>query len=300
MATPQTPGSGGGRPKGGLPIGTVRVWHGQKFIKRGPGQWVKVSDKLDAQGSESFQVQRRPIIDDPKKPKAGATKKPEPKSDKPAEKPLDHKKAPNLNLNFHDQMAPEPGKGRHVSLSKDQLGGLLKDGNFGFISAGRNPANEVDKKLTDEQIEQRYDKLRQDLQEAGYKFTEITGHYGAPEKSFLVVNPDRGEMSKLGKKYNQDSVIFGDQGKQEMLFTTGENEGKSHFGEGWKEVPDAEDFYSEVPLTNGQRMKFSLNFDFGKMHEDPDTTWKAKKEGKVDKPSAAKKDLAETTHFDED
>ena len=242
----------------------------------------KMSDQQAArQQAHLTQVQRKPAQ---AKPQASpAQPQPQPQTQhgqadqKPAEKPTDHKKAPKLDINFWDEMAPQKGRGKHVSLNKDQLTSVLADGKYALLSAGRNPNHEQDKKLQDGQIEARYEKMREDLREKGYKFTEVMGHYGAPEKSFLVMAPDRNDIANLGKKYNQDSVIYAESGKQEMHFTTGDSKNKSHFGQGWKEVPDAQDYYTEVPLTNGQKIKFSLNFDFGRHHADPATRWKSMK-----------------------
>jgi ppGpp synthetase/RelA/SpoT-type nucleotidyltranferase len=156
----------------------------------------------------------------------------------------------------------EKGKGEEVDLTSAELRVLLDEGKFSFVSAGRNPANEEDMKLSDEQITERYNKLRNDLQDMGYVFTKVTGHYGGEEDSFLVMAHDaeKEDMVKLGEKYNQDSVIYADKGRQEMHYTVGKNKGQHQKGEGWQETPDAEDFYSVIKTSDGKEVKFALNF----------------------------------------
>lgn len=160
------------------------------------------------------------------------------------------------------------GAGREVSLTRDELQTVLESGKYALVSAGRNPANEADVKLTDKQISQRYQALQNDLKYSGNAYSKVAGHYGGKEDSFLVMVHDanKDEIKKLGKKYNQDSVIYSEGGKHEMHFTSGPNEGKVHKGEGLD--PSAEskdDYYSEVQTEDGKKVKFSLNFDFDKM-----------------------------------
>ena len=122
--------------------------------------------------------------------------------------------------------------------------------------------------LTDAKVEARYEGLRNDLREAGFKFVPVRGHYGGEEDSFMVTVPEasKAEMLVLGKRYNQDSVIVSVAGKNHMVFTTGEKAGQEHVGNGFERRPDAKDFYSEY-CPDGKHgaedcIKFSLRFDF--------------------------------------
>jgi hypothetical protein len=159
------------------------------------------------------------------------------------------------------------GSGMEVKLTKSEVSTLLKRGQVGFISGGRNPNDPADSKLTDEQIKQRDERLRKELERRGFRFTRVKGKYGDEEESFMVMVPEvkREELIALGTKYKQDSVIFVNKGKNELIYTTGKNEGKHHPGSGFKMVDEeAEDFYTEVGTPEGT-MRFSLNFDFGKL-----------------------------------
>jgi len=158
----------------------------------------------------------------------------------------------------------EPGKGEHVDLTKGELDELLGTGTYAFVSAGKNPNDEKDKNLSDEDIKARYDDLEKELVGKGYAYTKVRGHYGESEDSFLVMahEADRDHIADLGKRLNQDSVIYSEGGKHEMIYTSGESAGKKHDGEGHEIKPDADDFYTEITHPDGEKTRFSLNFDF--------------------------------------
>lgn len=162
---------------------------------------------------------------------------------------------------LQDKVQRRPkGKGVEVHLNEEELGALLNNGKFGMISAGKNP--NLEKDMTPEEEHQRYEKLRKELVERGYTFTRITGHYGGLEDSFLVMahDIDKEDLRLLGHELNQDSVMFGDKGQQELHFTTGDNAGKMMAGKGWEESPEKQDMYSSLKTKNGE-FKFSLNID---------------------------------------
>lgn len=106
--------------------------------------------------------------------------------------------------------------------------------------------------------------LESHLKEGGYKYQKMKGKYGGQtEKSYLVHNADPEHINHLGKLHGQESVIHSEGGKHKMVYTTGDNAGKHHKGEG-HQVFDKEpkDNYSSL---NGKH--FTLNFDFDKLHE---------------------------------
>ena len=84
----------------------------------------------------------------------------------------------------------------------------------------------------------------------------------------MVFGAKESAMNALGAKYNQDSVIHSKDGENKLTFTTGDNKGKFHPGQGFQEVPEAEDFYSVVKTDDGNEVKFSLGLNFEKMEED--------------------------------
>jgi hypothetical protein len=77
----------------------------------------------------------------------------------------------------------------------------------------------------------------------------------------MVHEADKHDMLELGKKYNQDSVIFSDAGKHQMLFTTGKKVGRFHQGAGHKKKKQAEDYYTLIEHPDGTHTKFALNFE---------------------------------------
>jgi len=161
----------------------------------------------------------------------------------------------------------EPGTGAEVKFSsKEEVNKVLEQGNFSLISAGRNPNNKLDMNLSDEQIQERDIALKKELIARGYKFTPILGKYGEEEDSFLVMthDPDTKDMTELGEKFNQDSIVVVKSGSNRMIFTSGENKGRYYSGSGHQEIGDeASDFYSELIVGN-EKVRFSLNFNFDK------------------------------------
>lgn len=246
----------------GLPVGSVRLWHGQKFIKQGDGHWVPLPANQQNQGQQTQSSQSQPAPM-PKNEQPQAEAKPETQSSQESGQaaPKEEKAGPL------DHLKPKEGFGGHVGLHSKDLDESLKNGKYSLISAGRNPNNSEDRALTDDHIKERYKRLEQDLKDKGYKYSKVKGHYGGEEESFMVHHADQEHMNELGMKYNQDSVIHSDDGKHKMHFTTGDNSGMHHKGEGFQEVPDAKDYYSVINTTDGQQKKFSLNFDFGKHHK---------------------------------
>lgn len=244
----------------GLPVGSVRLWGGQKFIKHGDGHWAPMPSGQQS-GQQSGQPQPQAAAQEAPKPAEGQEQKAEPSAKKesteaaPKMGPIDHLK-------------PEKNAGGHVSIHSKDFAAALKEGPISIISAGVNPNNPEDRALTDQQVAERYKRLEQDLKDHGYKYTKVKGHYGGEEDSFIVFHADENHMNELGKKFNQDSVIHAKAGKNKLTFTTGENAGKHHKGDGHEEVPDAKDYYSVVNTSDGVQKKFSLGLDFGKMHDE--------------------------------
>lgn len=173
----------------------------------------------------------------------------------------------------------------YIKLDRKNLHKVLSNGHFTIISAGRNgkDTREKDMEATDPFFHERHEKLRADLEANGLAYTEAIGHYDNPESSFIVIHDgttltpktsksvmvhhrddadakrQRRVLAELGEKYNQDSVLFGSEGKNDILFTTGERKGKKCGGKGWKETPAATNYYTDVELSNREHTKFALD-----------------------------------------
>jgi len=200
--------------------------------------------------------QREKDIDDQKKHLEKVTK----------DAPLEHQFCGDeCKQGLEEKTKRQPaGQGGNVDLTKAELAEILKTGKYALISAGKNPNHEEDRQLDDNTVNERYKSLESDLKTDGFTYTKVKGHYGGEEDSFLVMihDADKEHVSKLGEKYNQDSVIYSEGGKHEMLYTTGKNKGQKHDGSGFQEKQDAEDYYTELAHPEGGKTKFSLNFDF--------------------------------------
>ena len=162
-----------------------------------------------------------------------------------------------------------PGEGGSVNLTLEEVDDLLKHGIIGLMSAGKNPNLEPDMSVDEEKS--RHDDLVSDLRERGFMFTEGRGMYeGHEEPSVMVMIPEssRSEMVELGETYNQDSVIWSDGGNNHFVYTTGDNAGQSHTGNGFDYRKDASDYFTEFCEEGGENCsKFLLEFDFDKMSQ---------------------------------
>jgi hypothetical protein len=174
----------------------------------------------------------------------------------------------------------------HLVLSKDDLKRTLSKGHFTILSAGLNPKDKKESKMgpDDEFFHKRNLALRDELEKAGFNYTEATGHYEGKEPSLMVFHEPvdikrgggrrsfvvhhesadelkarRAKLEELGEKFNQNSVLHGSAGKNTMYFTTGKRKGKECGGKGWNEAPDAKDYYTEMEMENKKRTKFQLD-----------------------------------------
>jgi hypothetical protein len=188
---------------------------------------------------------------------------------------------------------PEQSKGQqkskvyktHVRLTKLDLKKTLSHGHFSVISAGRNPDDSKESKMKpdDEFFHKRHEQLRDELEKRGLRHTEVVGHYGGKETSFLVfhddteltpktqksvivhhhnaeeLNKNRKVIEELGKKFNQNSVLHGNGGKNKLVFTAGDKAGQECGGKGWKEMPEAKDYYTDIKLEGKEHTKFNLD-----------------------------------------
>lgn len=158
-----------------------------------------------------------------------------------------------------------------LSLTIDSVTNILNKGSYGIISAGINSNSEEDGKLSEAELADRYKALEKDLVSTGHSFTKVKGVWNdgnggvSEEVSYLVNGLDEASLTKLGTKYNQDSVIHGSKGTNRYIYTTGSNKGKYHSGKGFEELPKAKEGYTVVTLADGSKFKFSLNLDFDKL-----------------------------------
>jgi ppGpp synthetase/RelA/SpoT-type nucleotidyltranferase len=183
------------------------------------------------------------------------------------------------------------GEGEKVELTRDELTKVLENGKYALISAGSNPNHEKEKDMdpNDPIFEKRYGELEGELKKSGLTYTDVTGKYeGGKEKTYLVMahNHDDEHIMAMGRRFNQDSVILAEGGKQKQVFTSGEHEGYFNEGEGHKEEANAKDNYTEVETEDGHVFKFNLglNFDNFKKIEPKAKSKKLKASGDEGRP----------------
>lgn len=107
--------------------------------------------------------------------------------------------------------------------------------------------------------------LKSHLDKLGFPYEEVLGHYGSPERSLIIHGIPRAKLFELGKKFGQESVIHGDAGHHEFIYTNGPDEGLAHPGlptyETWtKDQGTPDDYWTKLPSGDS----FRLHFDFDK------------------------------------
>ncbi len=106
--------------------------------------------------------------------------------------------------------------------------------------------------------------LKNDLKKAGMKHTEVEGHYGVPEKSFMVEHEGKPEHHKkieeLGTKHKQESVLHSSvnqNGTRENALKYSDKRPDVK-GTGHTTDDKAADFYTKHPTIG----KFQLGLNF--------------------------------------
>jgi hypothetical protein len=109
------------------------------------------------------------------------------------------------------------------------------------------------------------DALKRELERLGYDYEITNGKYGAPERSFIVMNPDLPAVLDLGRKFGQESVAWSENGKHQLHYTNGEFANQSTPPTSNHEWSDSEpqDNYTAVPSPRGEPWGyFTWNMDF--------------------------------------
>lgn len=137
------------------------------------------------------------------------------------------------------------------------MGHPVTDGGTFGMMAGENPMHPA-------KVEATHENLKAHLKSLGLQFHETEGKYGTPERSVIIYKPRRDQMTTLGKMFGQDSVIWSQGGKHELVYTNGAQEGQSlttHPNQPPHEwfADQPEDYYTKIP-GHGY---FRINFNFG-------------------------------------
>ncbi|MDE2425775.1 MAG: hypothetical protein KGO96_07695 [Elusimicrobia bacterium] len=106
------------------------------------------------------------------------------------------------------------------------------------------------------------DLLKHEITDDGLDFIELETKYNKLEKSLAVINPTEEYIKQLGKKFNQETVIYSNDGIHKLIYINGPNVGKLHKGEGINLLNDTPtDFYTKLEY-KGNSIYFNYPFDF--------------------------------------
>lgn len=102
------------------------------------------------------------------------------------------------------------------------------------------------------------------LKQAQIAHQETDGKYELPERTALIDHPTREQMFELGHHFGQESVIYGENGQHEMIYTNGPNAGRWVRGipERYKLFPldnPPKDYYTLIPGKGYARLDFDWN-----------------------------------------
>lgn len=244
----------------GLVKKIVSVRRGGKTFQQ--TRWVKPKEHKSAMRRKKVMAHKRsnlPIMQRGAKPPAPPTKE----EAEGAERIAKRKKV------MTKWRRNAPGKGVEAKPTRQEALDILEVGRFALISAGPSPHD-----AEGVNTEERHAQLRDRLVEEGFKFTQVQGKYGGEEDSFLVWvhDADRETANNLGAEFNQDSIIYGENGSYEMHYTTGDRKGTVEEVNQVKDMEGENDNYTEIPLAGGGSYRFNLPFESW----DPEKAYKAK------------------------
>lgn len=136
-------------------------------------------------------------------------------------------------------------EGGYSKLMRSLTGQERNISSIGIVTA----ENPFAKELPPEENKKRNKMLAQSLRQAGYGFYQIQGKYGNVEKPLVIPNISKDDLLFLGKKFEQESVIFVErqedgQMKAELLYTDGSGNATEPRSVVLPVAQDQDDFYS--------------------------------------------------------
>lgn len=157
---------------------------------------------------------------------------------------------------------PQGQGGQIQNIQKDEVEFLLNNGRVAFISGGPSPHDPEG--MSEDQIKDRERRLERILKRLGFMYRPSIGKYGEIENSFTVFVTDarKKPLFVVSEALNQDSFIFSDSGKAQMIYTKGDHKGHALKAGSWEKIDDSsEDNFTKVSLTAGS-IKMSWNIDW--------------------------------------
>lgn len=131
------------------------------------------------------------------------------------------------------------------------------DGGSHFIFSPENPVIKPTLNMTPDQVKDHLTKI-------GEHVEETYGHYGAPERSFIVHNPKNvNALHHLAGQLGQESAIVSNNGQHEMHYYNGPNAGSVRHGQGTiAHSAPPQDNYTAITLEDGRKHYFQHHFDW--------------------------------------
>ena len=146
------------------------------------------------------------------------------------------------------------------------LDGRLKNVKTFCIMSAENP---MGNQLPPEDNAKRRNELETYLSNANYPWFRIKGKYGNDEKSHMIYNITRSDAERLGKMFNQQSIIFSElneNGEVSYLYLERGNDGEyqeTHKRNEYIDMGNADDFFSNI----SRKSKFQIPFFDGSDEE---------------------------------
>jgi hypothetical protein len=109
------------------------------------------------------------------------------------------------------------------------------------------------------------DALKTELDRLGLDYEVTKGRYGAPERSYIVTNPELPTILDLARRFGQESVAYSENGRHQLHFVNGPQAGMATTPSEkhqWHEQ-EPQDNYTAVPSPNGEPWGFfTWDIDF--------------------------------------
>ena len=121
--------------------------------------------------------------------------------------------------------------------------------------------NPMGRELSKRDNKELRDRLENYLSDGNYAWFPVRGQYGSRENSYMIYNISLDDTLEIGYKFNQESVIFVERDKEEVLYQYWEKDESgeyelAHTREEYLDMVDSDDFYTQI----SRNFKFQIPF----------------------------------------
>ena len=137
-------------------------------------------------------------------------------------------------------------------IKHTMMGGVDSVDSVGIVTA----ENPMAQKLSSEENNKLNNQLKQDIKNLSLGYQQIKGKYGNLENPYLIQNISKKQIIELGRKYNQESIVYGEKQKSDTriffkwllisLFPTPEVDEITYMNLSGPEIDKSEDNFSMV------------------------------------------------------